>query len=396
MINKCPRERSGPISAFSYLRVRIRWRLVPAGLVVIAGGWLAYIAIVLGIGITSTWKIEENFLSLLYISVAFAELCISSICCFTGARCIASGRRILSLVLIMLAVALFLGYAHHKRLHSEELRREFYVTPISGDISFRAETMRETTWNSPMMRQFEADSSFRGPLQMAARRFEQTKICASDVEELKALGDDLETLEIIDCTLDEAVLSAIGSLPNLRTLNLAYTNVTDEDLKKLFPRSNLHTLVLNYTRITDAAIPAVCENPELERLGLAGTSITDVGLEVLSENIQLKQLDIADTKISDLSAARLAAMKTLESICVSSNPSITNASIEQLAKLPRLKYLVVGNTSVDEQCLPALLQMRNLRIFIAPNTGITRQGMQRLRDELPNFGRIPKEDQDDK
>ena len=70
--------------------------------------------------------------------------------------------------------------------------------------------------------------------------------------------------------------SLIGSY----SINLSYTNVTDEDLKYLSNAPKLFILTLTYTNVTDEGLKYLPSIPNLSTLNLSYTNVTDEGLKI--------------------------------------------------------------------------------------------------------------------
>ena len=56
-------------------------------------------------------------------------------------------------------------------------------------------------------------------------------------------------------SISESGLAAIGKLTNLRSLELAYTNVNDQTLGRLAGLTNLEALNLDHTKVGGADSP---------------------------------------------------------------------------------------------------------------------------------------------
>ena len=54
--------------------------------------------------------------------------------------------------------------------------------------------------------------------------------------------------------IDGAALSVLSEFPNLRTMELRQTNITDDDLRKLHSREGLLRVDLSGTHVTEAGV----------------------------------------------------------------------------------------------------------------------------------------------
>jgi hypothetical protein len=111
---------------------------------------------------------------------------------------------------------------------------------------------------------------------------------------------DLEGTEVTD-----EGLKSLGLLTQLRSLNLEGTHITDAGLEYLQGNSDLHDLVLGETEITNAGLKRVASFSQMLSLDLSGTEITDTGLLNLAALTQLRQLSIVDTQVTAEGASKL-------------------------------------------------------------------------------------------
>ena len=88
-------------------------------------------------------------------------------------------------------------------------------------------------------------------------------------------------------------------------VDLRYTDVTNEVLRRLEALTNLQWLNLQRTNITDAGLEHLKGLTNLESLNLTETNVTNSGLEYLQGLTKLKRLYLAVTKVSDEGVEKL-------------------------------------------------------------------------------------------
>jgi Leucine rich repeat len=100
------------------------------------------------------------------------------------------------------------------------------------------------------------------------------------------------------------------------------------------------TVALNYlSDVGDAELARVRSLPKLKRLYLAGTQITDAGLAAASGLSQLKELDLSNTAITDAGLERLTSLHNLKVLYLKNTP-VTDRGIQRVkAANPRLKVV---------------------------------------------------------
>lgn len=107
--------------------------------------------------------------------------------------------------------------------------------------------------------------------------------------------------------LDDAGFKKLASLsPQLVTVDLSATKITDSAIAQLESAKNLRLIRLAETGITDASIDMLLKLPALESINLYGTKVTDAGVSRLSSMSNLKRLYLWQTAVTP------AAIKELQ------------------------------------------------------------------------------------
>ena len=92
-----------------------------------------------------------------------------------------------------------------------------------------------------------------------------------------------------------------ATLPQLQTLVLAGTAVSDAGLAKLSGMVQLQWLDLGFTKVTDAGMERLKGLNRLQWLDLPGTKVTDAGLTQLQGLVQLQGINLKLTGATDTS-----------------------------------------------------------------------------------------------
>jgi len=123
------------------------------------------------------------------------------------------------------------------------------------------------------------------------------------------IGDEfffsVSKIELGGTKADDASLTAIGRLADMKNLNLRYNQVTDAGLEHLIGLTNLESLTLDGTQITDAGLVHLQRLTNLLMLNLCETQITDAGLEHLKAMTNLKTLWLDYTQVTNEGVAKL-------------------------------------------------------------------------------------------
>jgi hypothetical protein len=99
--------------------------------------------------------------------------------------------------------------------------------------------------------------------------------------------------------LDDAGFKKLAAItPQLVTVDLSATKVTDQAVAQLASAKNLRLIRLAETGITDASIDTLLKLPNLESINLYGTKVTDAGVSKLSSMPNLKHLYLWQTAVT--------------------------------------------------------------------------------------------------
>ena len=148
-----------------------------------------------------------------------------------------------------------------------------------------------------------------------------------DQLELRGVSADLlglaaiagEPVRLLRCTnrpLDDDHVAAIAHLPELHSLDLDGTGVTDRALSVLARLPRLSDLHLSDTRVTDAGLGAVGRVPLLHSLSLAGTRVSDLGLAALEGHPRLAVLNLRGTGVEGPGLLHLAGCPALRMLAL--------------------------------------------------------------------------------
>jgi hypothetical protein len=156
------------------------------------------------------------------------------------------------------------------------------------------------------------------------------------------------------------------------------TPVTEED------RTRLKDIDLEEVLGVDAYLPYLSRFPNLETLALSESGVTDDGLRALPVLARLKGIYLYGTSITDEGAAALGRMPTLEVVFVNKT-GITDEGVRRLAEsLPRLRVLSLIATTTTDAAVPWLARLPRIQELHLDMTSVSREGLETLRQCLPH------------
>jgi internalin A len=169
----------------------------------------------------------------------------------------------------------------------------------------------------------------------------------------------------------DADLRRLSELPDLNTLDLSLTHITDQGMSEIKGLSGIVDLNLYFAEyVTDEGIAAIKDWKKLKRLNLHGTKISDNGLEHIAGITALESLNVGNTLMTDVGLERLTSLTNLKELTMGGN-ELGDAGLQALRQMPGLTYLDlsgrqgtdknVWTIAISETGLEAVLTLKELR-----------------------------------
>lgn len=220
----------------------------------------------------------------------------------------------------------------------------------------------------------------------------------------------LQELSLFSTNVSDKTLQDLGELPNLESIDLGGCNVTIEGI--LYLRSSqklkrlglgdirpplddnaiervvtawpdLESISLDASQITDTGLSHLGNLHNLQYLNISRTKITDEGLESLVGLTQLKRLHADNTKILDPGMVHLNSIKSLEKLNLNFT-LITDQGLREIQDLTNLKRIYFVGTKVTDQGLQYLKPLKTIE-YVGPSEHISPEALKELKDSLPLF-----------
>ena len=194
-----------------------------------------------------------------------------------------------------------------------------------------------------------------------------------------AMLPDLETIVLQKTAVTDAGLRHLAGLSKLENLAIRPApGVTDEGLSHLGRLPNLRSLELTGAPgVTDVArLGGTMAG--LESLHVIGSGMTDDGLAGLKEMKRLKHLQIQGAKVTDAGLANVSALGSLESLSLNGT-ELTDAGLEAVRGLSKLRTLKLQKTKVTDVGLARLEGLTHLTdLDVSLNPAVTDAGIDHL------------------
>lgn len=209
--------------------------------------------------------------------------------------------------------------------------------------------------------------------------------CGIPDERLRYLAGlkELEALELDGNPINGSGLMWLEELDALERLHLNFCRLSDRHFVEFPALDSLRWLAMSGNQIGDAAVArvAAADTPELQDLSVARTDITDDGLAALAAIPKLRRLHLAGTRVEGHGLAVLSDLpvKVVSLAWAPVSPEV----LDVLAKFPQLGSLDVSGSPLTDNDIPALERLSNLVYLNVTRTGISKQGVDRLRRHFP-------------
>ena len=192
--------------------------------------------------------------------------------------------------------------------------------------------------------------------------------------------------------INDADMLSLAGMPDLETLDLSHTRITDEGMLRLKGASKIRDLNLFYAEwITDQGMTAIRDWKHLKRLNVRGTRISDGTLEIVSRMTGLEALDIAHTSVTDNGLDYLITLVNLKELSLGRG-RLTHASLQILKMLPTITYLDLSGArptppdmpgraaqqGIPEASVRAIAELKELRVLRLGYSAIAAEGLRIL------------------
>ncbi|MEO8130481.1 MAG: hypothetical protein ABJF23_18475 [Bryobacteraceae bacterium] len=194
----------------------------------------------------------------------------------------------------------------------------------------------------------------------------------------------------------DADLRGLTELPDLTTLDLSLTHITDQGMQEIKSLRGITQLNLYFAEyVTDEGIAAIKDWKKLKRLNLHGTKVGDTGLEHISGIAPLESLNVGSTLMTDVGLERLTLLPNLKELTMGGN-ELGDAGLQALRQMPALTYLdLSGRQGTDKnvwtihisevglEAVLALKELRELRLSCG-SIGVGIEGAKFAEVSVPN------------
>lgn len=217
-------------------------------------------------------------------------------------------------------------------------------------------------------------------------RLDVNKAASSDLSVLNSLQpEDVQVLILRSTDVTDDELRHVGRLTGLRILHLPYNRLGDAAVAHLAGLVKLQAIDLDAFDVNrkgfgvgDEAMKVLAQLPELASVHLRLTKVTDAGLAELAKNKSLRDISVPGTKVSDAGLAHLGQLPKLEWLSLGvydEGTDVSDAGLAALGELGSLKHLDLSGTKISDGGLKHLAKLEQLESLSLESTKVTEQGL---------------------
>lgn len=201
-----------------------------------------------------------------------------------------------------------------------------------------------------------------------------------DLTVLKGL-DALETLELTGIKCPPSNLESLRSHPRLKHLYLRRINFSDNTLLPLGNNPILTDLYLENCQLKDKSF--IENNNNLAELYLLDCQINDKTLESIGNMRGLTNLDFLNNTLNDSGLQHISKLTQLKELSFVGT-SFNGDGLANLNRLVNLEILILNLSNIADPELKHLVGLTNLKKIILIDTQVTDEGVDALKQFLPN------------
>jgi hypothetical protein len=220
-----------------------------------------------------------------------------------------------------------------------------------------------------------------GSMIVATEEGQRTIATQSDLPELPFRIEQINFSGATELT-DAQLISTLQDCPDVRVVNLEETQVTAQGVKQMVMlRPELIGLNLNDLALNDDNIQVLMSLKKLHSLWLVHTEVGDRGVEMLSGLPTIEYLWMGNSAVTDEGIAHLVRLPSLYGLGLE-RTRVTARGLRHLFS-SRLLDLHLDGVSINDEDIELLSGLGGLRLISLRDTGLTPNGIDRLREVLP-------------
>ncbi|MBX3449970.1 MAG: hypothetical protein KF777_10445 [Planctomycetaceae bacterium] len=151
-------------------------------------------------------------------------------------------------------------------------------------------------------------------------------------------------------------------------------------------REEIEEILAGGSQVTDNGLKQLSALPNLRTLDVLGTKVTNEGVASIAKITSLESLRFTGQQLKDDGAAELAKMPNLRKLYID-NVALSPTGWAAIGRIPSLEVLHVSHSSIGDAAMPLLCEAQNLKEFVLHYSGVSDVGVSYL-GKLPHLQKL--------
>ena len=180
-------------------------------------------------------------------------------------------------------------------------------------------------------------------------------------------------------SLTDADIPCLLALPHLTRLRLSGGGITNVGLRQVASIAGLDDLFLLDAQVDDAGLTRLAQLKNLRSLTIRRSpQLSDKGLECLKRLPKLVDLGLLEVGITNRGLERLKDLPQLRALDLRGSSQIDNTGLEQLRALKKLRTLRLGGYQTNDDAMAIVGRLSSLACLTIDEAAVSDGGMARL------------------
>jgi hypothetical protein len=196
-----------------------------------------------------------------------------------------------------------------------------------------------------------------------------------------ATAADVQFITLDGSKITDKGMELLLNCPNVRSMHLQKTGITDAALKKFPAFKNLEYLSLEKTRVTAEGLNAITGLP-IKHLAMEGCELSEDCFKAFGKMSALEELWLSEAKMQPDWLKHIAGLPKLNELNLR-NAAFDDAAAKHLASLTSLEDLTLNSTNLGDEGFLQLLKLPKLKQLYVDGTKVSKEVYQKAKKDHP-------------
>lgn len=151
-------------------------------------------------------------------------------------------------------------------------------------------------------------------------------------------------------------------------------------------REEIEEILAGGSQVSDQGLKVLTALPNLRTLDVQGTKVTNEGVASIAKITSLESLRFTGQQLKDDGAAELANMPNLRKLYID-NVVLSPTGWAAIGRIPSLEVLHIGHSSISDAAMPLLCEAQNLKELMLHHSPVSDVGISYI-GKLPNLQKL--------